>query len=408
MAARAVVRDVGRVLGHPYGFVDRIAKLIPHGARHHARQARSATGRRARVGSIATQRTCRPCIDLARRLEGLARNAGTHAGGVVIAPGALTEFTPLYSERRTARCVTQLDKDDVEADRPRQVRLPGPAHAHDHRSRAVARDQRAARARAASRQWTSPRCRSTTRRPSSCCAACDTTAVFQLESRGMRDIVKRLQPDRFEDIVAPSSRCIRPGPLQSGMVDDFIAPQARRGARSTIRTRARADPRADLRRDPVSGAGDADRAGAGRLLRSAAPICCAARWARRRPTRWRKQRSVFVDGADARGVPESREPHLRPDGEVRRLRLQQVALSGLCACSRTRRRGSRRTIRPRSWRPCCLPTWSTPTRVVHLIDACREMKLGSRAAGRQPFALRLRRVRWRRNPLRSRRHPRCG
>ena len=114
MAAKAVVRDVGRVLGHPYGFVDRIAKLIPVRARHHARRRR---WRRSRSCAAATRptRRCATLIDLARSLEGLTRNAGKHAGGVVIAPSVLTDFAPLYCEEGGASVVTQFDKDDVEA-----------------------------------------------------------------------------------------------------------------------------------------------------------------------------------------------------------------------------------------------------------------------------------------------------
>ncbi|MCC6206955.1 MAG: DNA polymerase III subunit alpha, partial [Gammaproteobacteria bacterium] len=113
MAAKAVVRDVGRVLGHPYGFVDKIAKLIPFElgitldkALEDEEQLRQR---------YEDEEEVRTLIDLARALEGLVRNAGKHAGGVVIAPSELTDFTPLYCEQGSVATVTQFDKDDVEA-----------------------------------------------------------------------------------------------------------------------------------------------------------------------------------------------------------------------------------------------------------------------------------------------------
>ena len=113
MAAKAVVRDVGRVLGHPYGFVDRIAKLIPFEL--------GITLEDAIVKEPELKRLCeqdeevRNLLELGRSLEGLTRNAGKHAGGVVIAPSVLTDFTPLYCEPGGRNVITQFDKDDVEA-----------------------------------------------------------------------------------------------------------------------------------------------------------------------------------------------------------------------------------------------------------------------------------------------------
>jgi DNA polymerase-3 subunit alpha len=113
MAAKAVVRDVGRVLGHPYGFVDRIAKLIPFEI---GITLDKALAQEEALQSLYDQDDeVKGIIDLARSLEGLARNAGKHAGGVVIAPSKLTDFTPLYCEAGATSIVTQFDKDDVEA-----------------------------------------------------------------------------------------------------------------------------------------------------------------------------------------------------------------------------------------------------------------------------------------------------
>jgi DNA polymerase III subunit alpha len=217
MAAKAVVRDAGRVLGHPYGFTDRIAKLIPFevGMTLDKALAQEPELKRLYEG----EDEVRGLIDLAKALEGLARNAGRHAGGVVIAPTVLTDFTPLYCEEGSDAPVTQFDKDDVEAAGPGQVRLPRPAHPDHHRPGGEARE------RAARRRGEPPldiaRIPLDDALTFELLRACRTTAVFQLESRGMKDLVKRLQPDSFDDIVALVA-LFRPGPLQSGMVDDYI------------------------------------------------------------------------------------------------------------------------------------------------------------------------------------------
>ncbi len=113
LAAKAVVRDVGRVLGHNYGYVDKIAKLIPFEIGITLDKALEQEEELRRLYDADPE--VRELIDLARTLEGLARNAGTHAGGVVIAPSVLTDFTPLYCEEGGSTPVTQFDKDDVEA-----------------------------------------------------------------------------------------------------------------------------------------------------------------------------------------------------------------------------------------------------------------------------------------------------
>ncbi|MFZ5620055.1 MAG: DNA polymerase III subunit alpha [Pseudomonadota bacterium] len=218
MAAKAVVRDVGRVLGHPYGFVDRIAKLIPFEigmtldkALEQEEQLRQAYENEEDVRAI---------IDLARSLEGLSRNAGKHAGGVVIAPSKLTDFTPLYCEAGGANLVSQFDKDDVEAVGLvkfdflglRTLTIIDWALATLNRQRAARGEEPVDIERI---PLDDPAAFNLLK-------ACQTTAVFQLESSGMKDLIRRLQPDTFEDIVALVA-LFRPGPLQSGMVDDFIA-----------------------------------------------------------------------------------------------------------------------------------------------------------------------------------------
>ena len=215
MAARAVIRDTGRVLGQPYGFVDRIAKLVPFEIGMTLEKALEQSEELAAMYRDDEEVTA--IIDLAKSLEGLVRNAGKHAGGVVIAPDHLTDFAPLYCEDGGSSLVTQLDKDDVEAIglvkfdflglktltiidwAERIVNATYPDAALDI-SRVPMDDAETFRL----------------------LQSTQTAAVFQLESSGMRDLIKRLRPDQFGDLVALVA-LFRPGPLQSGMVDDFIA-----------------------------------------------------------------------------------------------------------------------------------------------------------------------------------------
>ncbi len=217
MAAKAVVRDVGRVLGHPYGFVDRIAKLIPFEL---GMTLDKALDQEPELKTLyESDEAVQALIDLARALEGLARNAGKHAGGVVIAPGPLTDFAPLYCEPGGASLVTQFDKDDAERIGLvkfdflglRTLTIIDWAVKQINRSRAQAGE---APLVLAELPMDDPPAYALLK-------AQQTTAVFQLESRGMKDLIKRLQPDCFEEIVALVA-LFRPGPLQSGMVDDFI------------------------------------------------------------------------------------------------------------------------------------------------------------------------------------------
>jgi DNA polymerase III subunit alpha len=217
MAARAVVRDVGRVLGMPYGYVDRIAKLIPFELGITLEKALADDEELRSV--YESEDEVRALIDLAQRLEGLARNAGTHAGGVVIAPAPLTEFMPLYAEPGGGGSLTQLDKDDLEAIGLIKFDFLGlKTLTIIDKALASINAERAGRGEPpvdiGAIPVNDPKTYDLLRR-------CQTTAVFQLESRGMRDLIKRLQPDRFEDLVAILA-LFRPGPLQSGMVEEFI------------------------------------------------------------------------------------------------------------------------------------------------------------------------------------------
>ena len=214
MAAKAVVRDVGRVLGHPYGFVDQIAKLIPFDLGMTLDKALEQEEQlQARYDHDDEVKTL---LDMARKLEGLTRNAGKHAGGVVISPTALTDFSPLYCEEGETNVVTQFDKNDVEAVGLVKFDFLG------LRTLTIidwALDNvRLLDGKEKLDILTIP----LNDKPSfDLLKRGTTTAVFQLESRGMQEMIKRLKPSCFEDIIALVA-LYRPGPLQSGMVDDFI------------------------------------------------------------------------------------------------------------------------------------------------------------------------------------------
>lgn len=215
MAARAVVRDVGRVLGHSYGFVDKLAKLIPFEIGMTLKKALAQD--ETLNGRYHEDEEVKALIDLALKLEGLPRNAGKHAGGVVIAPSVLTDFTPLYCEEGGEHLVTQLDKDDVEAVGLVKFDFLGlrTLTIIDWALETINAN------RASDQQLDISRIAMDDPKVFELLCAGLTTAVFQLESRGMKELIKRLQPTSFDDVI-PLVALFRPGPLQSGMVDDFI------------------------------------------------------------------------------------------------------------------------------------------------------------------------------------------
>lgn len=216
MAARAVVRDVGRVLGYPYGMVDKIAKLIPFELGITLEKALEQEDELRQC--YENEDEIKVLIDLAKKLEGLVRNVGKHAGGVVIAPSKLTNFTPLYCEPGGSHYITQFDKDDIE-----KVGLVKFDFLGLRTLTIIDWTVQTINAKKLPDETLLDITAIPIDDPStfSLLKSCKTTAVFQLESRGMRDLVKRLQPDSFEEII-PLVALFRPGPLQSGMVDDFI------------------------------------------------------------------------------------------------------------------------------------------------------------------------------------------
>ncbi len=218
MAAKAVVRDVGRVLGHPYGFTDRVAKMIPPDLGMTLDKALDES--EDLVKAYREDEEVTQLIDMARQLEGLARNPGKHAGGVVIAPGKLTDFAPLYCEADGSNLVTQYDKDDVEQAGLVKFDFLG--------LRTLTIIDWALETINAERKAAGEPPIDISEIPLEDKASFDllktgkTTAVFQLESEGMQKLIVKLAPDNFDDITALVA-LYRPGPLQSGMVDNFIA-----------------------------------------------------------------------------------------------------------------------------------------------------------------------------------------
>ncbi len=220
MAAKAVVRDVARVQGKPYGLADRLSKMIPPTPGMTLQKAREEEeSLRDMLENDGDKEALEEIWEMALKLEGLSRNVGKHAGGVVIAPGRLTDFAPLYCDETGDNLVTQYDKDDVEsaglvkfdflglktltiidwavkAVNQRNARLGEPPvdinliPLDDAKSFELLKNG-------------------------------ETTAVFQLESEGMKGLIRKLKPDVFEDIIALVA-LYRPGPLESGMVDNFI------------------------------------------------------------------------------------------------------------------------------------------------------------------------------------------
>ena len=223
IGARGAVRDVGRALGMPYGQCDRLARMIPHELDMTLEKAQKESPDFAR--EIEENDSIRRLYDLALKVEGLPRNIGTHAGGVLIAPAPIAEFCPLYAAPDSSGLVSQLDMDDVarvglvKFDFLGLRTLTMLAHAENslRESGEVPPDFSLEKI---------PTDDAPTYR---LYAEAETAGVFQCESGGMRELMRQMKPDRFEDIVALVA-LFRPGPLNSGMVDQFI--RRKRGTES--------------------------------------------------------------------------------------------------------------------------------------------------------------------------------
>ncbi len=294
MAAKAVVRDVGRVLGMPYGEVDRIAKLVPFELGMTLEKALEVEPQLKAL--VDEQEEVRELMNLARALEGLTRNVGMHAGGVLIAPGKLTDFTPLYCADGSTATVSQFDKDDVEkvglvkfdflglttltiiAESERNIRALGEPGFDIQK---IPLDDAPAY---------------------KVFSSGNTVAIFQFESRGMRDLIMKARPDRLEDLIALNA-LYRPGPMD--LIPEFID-------RKHGKTRwAYLDPRLKDILDPTYGVmtyqehvmtiaqviGGYTLGGADLLRRA---------MGKKKPEEMAKQREIFVKGATERGLAEQK------------------------------------------------------------------------------------------------------
>ncbi len=215
MAAKAVVRDVARVMGHPYGFGDRLSKMVPMDIGITLSKSLEVAEDFKRA--YENEEDTRTVVDMALQLEGLPRNAGKHAGGVVIAPTRLTDFTPLYCEADGSSLVTQFDKDDAEAVGLVKFDFLGlrTLTIIDNAVKMINKNK------AADAQLDIDKLSYTDKDTYILLQEAKTTGVFQLESGGMKKLIARLKPDCFDDIVALVA-LYRPGPMNSGMLDDFI------------------------------------------------------------------------------------------------------------------------------------------------------------------------------------------
>ena len=218
MAAKAVVRDVARVQGKPYGLADKLSKLIPFEVGMTLNKAMDESAELNEF--VSTNEEVGEIMEMAYKLEGIVRNVGKHAGGVVIAPSKLTDFVPLYTEELGGSLVSQYDKDDVE--RAGLVKFDFLGLKTLTIIDWTVQDINAQRARNDDDQvldidridLTDPATYGLLRKA-------ETTAVFQLESRGMKELITKLKPDRIDDIIALVA-IFRPGPLQSGADADYI------------------------------------------------------------------------------------------------------------------------------------------------------------------------------------------
>ena len=210
MASRSVVRDVARVMGLPYEKADRIAKLIPFGrpltyALEHVPQLREMVEGDAEVARL---------FEIALKLEGLLRNASTHAAGVVIAPEPLEEFVPLL-HLSDGEFVTQFDMHDLEALGLLKMDFLG------LRNLTILYDTRRLIAERTGEEIDLQAIPLDDEATYALIREGRTNGVFQLESAGMKALVRRLAPTEFRELIAILA-LYRPGPLESGMVDDYI------------------------------------------------------------------------------------------------------------------------------------------------------------------------------------------
>ncbi|QJC29962.1 DNA polymerase III subunit alpha [Enterobacteriaceae endosymbiont of Plateumaris sericea] len=217
MTAKAVIRDVGRVLGYSYDFVNRISKLIPLDVGISLKKAFIINKKLSNLYKL--DNNVKNLVNTSLKLEGTIRNVGKHAGGIVISPSKITKFTPIYCDSEGKNIVTQFDKNDIEDIGLVKFDFLGlrTLTVIDNTLKII------------NKQYIQNNkipldinsINLNDKKVYSYLKKANTTAIFQLESKGIKDLIKRLKPDNFEDIISLLA-LFRPGPLQSGMVDNFI------------------------------------------------------------------------------------------------------------------------------------------------------------------------------------------
>jgi DNA polymerase III subunit alpha len=213
MAAKAALKDVGRALDMPYGDVDKIAKMVPTTLNI---ELEDALKQSAPLQSLREKdERVKELVEVALRLEGLARHASTHAAGVVISPQPLTEIVPLYKSNKD-EITTQYDMNALERIGLLKMDFLGltTLTVLDDAVRMIQQNREQTIDLSTLPLEDAP--------TYALFARGDTSGIFQFESHGMRDILKRYQPTRLEDLTALNA-LYRPGPIQGGMIDDFIA-----------------------------------------------------------------------------------------------------------------------------------------------------------------------------------------
>ncbi len=315
LQARAVLRDVGRVLQMPYGQVDRLCKLVPNNPANPVTLPEAIAGEPKLQEAQASEPLVARLLEIAQKLEGLYRHASTHAAGMVIADRPLDELVPLTRDPKSNTPVTQYNWKLVEAAGlvkfdflglktltvlKKAVDLVKRGRGIDVDLAALPLDDR--------------------KSPTSFSPRPIRSACSSWKSTGMRESLKRLRPDRFEDIIAMVA-LYRPGPMDN--IPTYINRKHGEEPVDCLHPMLEGDPQGDLRRHHLPGAGDPDRAGDGRLH---------ARPGRHAPARHGQEgqgRDGPPRGALRRGRRRARrqeggrQGHLRARQQVRRLRLQQ-------------------------------------------------------------------------------------
>ena len=299
LSARLVVRDVGRVLGHPYGYVDQIAKLIPDDLNITLGDALSKSPE-LKLQYQSDEKT-KEIFDIAGRLEGLVRDPSTHAGGVIISPKPLIEYTALYKKYKETTTVTQLDMKDIEAVGLVKFDFLGlKTLTMLQLMISILKDCMDKEILLEEILLDDPKVYSFLQTGK-------TKAVFQLESEGMRSLIKELKPNCFEDIIALLA-LYRPGPLNSGMVKDYI--NRKHGAKveylhPALKAILHSTYGVILYQEQVMQIArelSAYTLGAADILRRA--------MGKKLPEEMAKQKSDFVNGAVERGVEQSVAIHI--------------------------------------------------------------------------------------------------